>query len=140
MDRPIKSDAELHAKFKILVSIPGISAVTATAILVEFPELGQTADGKAAALAGLAPMARESGYRRGRSMIRGDRRNLRRALYMPALVASRHNPDLKRFYSSLVAAGKPAKVAIVAVMRKLLLLANAFVRQGRNWEARPVPN
>ena len=120
----VNSDAELSARFDILTSIPGVSAITAFALLVEMPELGTLEAGEAASLAGLAPMARQS----GRSFIRGGRAGLRQALYMPALVAMRFNPDLKIKYRQLVAAGKPAKVAIAAIMRKLIVLANALLR------------
>ncbi|WP_139312810.1 transposase, partial [Acuticoccus yangtzensis] len=91
---------------------------------------------QAASLAGLAPMANDSGMRMGRRTIRGGRGALRTALYMPALVASRHNPALRRVYQRLIAAGKPAKVALTALMRKLVVIANAMLRDGRDW----VPN
>lgn len=132
----VNSDAELSARFDILTSIPGVSAITAFALLVEMPELGTLEAGEAASLAGLAPMARQSGRWTGRSFIRGGRAGLRQALYMPALVAMRFNPDLKIKYRQLVAAGKPAKVAIAAIMRKLIVLANALLRANRPWEPR----
>ena len=81
----------------------------------------------------LAPVARQSGAWTGRAFIRGGRAMLRQALDMPALVASRFNPDLTRKYQALIAAGKPAKLAITAIMRKLLILANALLRDGRKW-------
>lgn len=97
------------------------------------PELG-TLDGKqVASLAGLAPMARQSGQWRGKAFIQGGRKHLRDALYMPAVVAARHNPDMKRFYDRLIKAGKPAKVALAAIMRKLILLANLLIKQDREW-------
>lgn len=129
----IAGDQTLARHREILTSIPGISAITAAALLAEAPELG-TLDGKAAAsLAGLAPMTRQSGKWRGRAMIRGGRAHLRHALYMPALVAARHNPGLKTVYDRLISAGKPPKVALTALMRKLLILANALLRDGRTW-------
>ena len=88
------------------------------------PELGTLTGARAASLAGLAPITRESGHWKGRSFIQGGRHRVRRLLYMPALVAVQHNPDLKRKYEALVAKGKPLKVALTAVMRKLLVLAN----------------
>ena len=81
----------------------------------------------------LAPIARDSGQHRGRRHIRGGRAILRQALYMPALVATRFNADMKTKYQALVAAGKPAKVAITAVMRKLIILANTLLRANRPW-------
>jgi hypothetical protein len=88
---------------------------------------------QAASLAGLAPIARQSGQWKGKSFIRGRRANVRQALYMPALVAARYNPDLKAKYQQLVAAGKPAKIAITAVMRKLVVTANALLKADRCW-------
>ena len=96
------------------------------------PELGSLDNKQAASLAGLAPVARQSGQWKGRSFIRG-RANVRQALYMPALVAARFNPDLKEKYQQLVAAGKPAKIAITAVMRKLVVTANALLKADRLW-------
>ena len=133
LGRLVKDDATLQSRFDSLSSIPGIGAVTALALLIEMPELGTLENGAAASLAGLAPVTRESGQWKGRSVIAGGRAALRQALYMPALVAIRFNPDLKAKYQALVAAGKPAKVAIVAVMRKLVILANALLRTGRTW-------
>ena len=99
------------------------------------PELGTLTGARAASLAGLAPITRESGHWRGRSFIQGGRHRVRRLLYMPALVAVQHNPDLKRKYEALVGKGKPPKVALTAVMRKLLVLANTLVQQDRIWTA-----
>ena len=129
----IKDDPDLARRFVILLSIPGISAVTARAIIIEMPELGTLNQRQVASLAGLAPVTRQSGTWKGRAFIRGGRANLRQALYMPALVAMRFNPDLKAKYKHLVAAGKPAKVAITAIMRKLIILANALLRDDREW-------
>ena len=97
------------------------------------PELGSMEAGQAASLSGLAPVARQSGRWTGKAFIRGGRANVRQALYMPALVAMRFNPDLKAKYTQLVAAGKPAKVAITAIMRKLIVMANALLKAGRHW-------
>ena len=115
------------------MSIPGIGPVAAITMIVEMPELGSMDGKQAASLAGLAPITRESGKWKGKSRIGGGRRSLRRALYMPALVAIRHNAQLGQVYTTLCSAGKPAKLAITAVMRKLLLLANALIRDGRKW-------
>ena len=130
----IKADADLAERFAIVTSIPGISKITAFALLIEMPELGSLEPGQAASLAGLAPVARQSGHWTGRAFIRGGRANLRQALYMPALVAIRFNPDLKAKYDQFLAAGKPAKIAITAIMRKLIVLANALLGAGRKWQ------
>jgi transposase len=130
----VQADSDLSARFDILTSIPGVSAITAFALLVEMPELGTLEAGEAASLAGLAPIARQSGRWTGRSFIRGGRAGLRHALYMPALVAMRFNPDLKAKYQQLLSVGKPAKVAIAAIMRKLIVLANALLKANRPWQ------
>ena len=131
----IAGDDGLARRASILRSIPGISAITAVAMLVEMPELG-TLDPKAAAsLAGLAPVTRQSGNWRGHAAIRGGRAGLRQALYMPALVAVRFNPDLRAKFEALVNAGKPTKLAITAIMRKMLILAHALLRDRREWAA-----
>ena len=125
----IRSEPDLSRRFAILTTIAGVSAVTAFALLIEMPELGALEAGQAASLAGLAPLARQS----GRSFIRGGRAEVRRAVYMPALVATQFNPDMKATYSTLTAAGKPAKVALTAVMRKIVVLANALLKANRTW-------
>lgn len=129
----LQSEPGLVARFEILVSIPGVGALTAITMLIEMPELGQLDNKQVASLAGLAPQARDSGQNRGRRHIRGGRAILRQALYMPALVATRFNVDMKTKYQALVAAGKPPKVAITAVMRKLIILANALLKAKRIW-------
>jgi transposase len=123
----------LKARFDILLSIPGLGAVSALAMLIDMPELGSIEARQAASLSGLAPITRQSGSWQGKSFIQGGRAPLRQALYMPALVAIRFNPPLKAKYLALRNAGKPAKVAIVAVMRKLIVLANALLRDNRMW-------
>lgn len=129
----IAFEPELARRFDILRSIPGISSLAAFALLIDMPELGALDQRQAASLAGLAPATRQSGTWSGRACIRGGRAQLRQALYMPALVAARFNPDLKAKYDQLIAAGKPPKVAITAVTRKLLILANALLRDRREW-------
>ncbi len=127
------ADPQLAARAEILTSIPGVGEVTANALLVEMPELGTLEQGQAAGLAGLAPMARDSGNANGKRHIRGGRARARQALYMPALVSVRHNPEFKAKYDALIKAGKPPKVAITAIMRKLIILANALLRDNRKW-------
>lgn len=129
----VRQDQTFSERFDILVSIPGIAKRSALAILIDMPELGAIENKSAASLAGLAPVTRQSGTWTGRAFIKGGRANLRQALYMPALVAIRFNAELKAKYETLVAAGKPPKVAITAVMRKLVVLANALVRDQRKW-------
>ena len=119
--------------FDILCSIPGLGRVTAIAILVECPEIGTMTRKQIASLAGLAPMTRQSGQWRGKAFIQGGRKFLRDALYMPALVAARYNPDLKQKYQAMISQGKPAKVALTALMRKLIELANTLVKKDRKW-------
>jgi transposase len=133
----LAANPALQTRFDILASIPGVGEATAFAMLVEMPELGALEHKCAASLAGLAPMARDSGQRHGKRCIRGGRAPLRQALYMPALVAVRFDAAMKAKYEALLAAGKPSKVALVAIMRKLLILANALIRDGRTWT--PIP-
>lgn len=129
----IAEDQDESRKLEIIRSIPGIGMVTASAILAFMPEIGQLDRKQVASLAGLAPFTRSSGTWVGQSFIKGGRKQLREALYMPALIASRFNPDLKTKYQTLRAAGKPAKVALVALMRKLIELANTLVKSDRKW-------
>lgn len=133
----IAEDTSLKARFDILISIPGVSQITAFTLLIEMPELGDLNEKAAAALSGLAPMSRQSGRWTGRAFIAGGRAIVRQALYMPALVASRFNPDLKAKYDQLKTTGKPPKVAITAIMRKLIVLANALLRNNRKWAPNP---
>ena len=137
----IAADPALAEKARLLQSLPGVAALTAATLLAEAPELGQLEARQIAALAGLAPVTRESGTWRGKATIQGGRRHLRRALYMPTLTAIRRNRDLAALFTRLRAAGKPPKLALVAAMRKLLILANTLLREGREWqETRPVQN
>ena len=126
-------DPDLKARLAILVSIPGIGEATALTMLIEMPELGTIENKCVSSLAGLAPIARDSEKTRKKRFIRGGRAHLRQALFMPALVAVRFNATMKQKYEAFVADGKPKKVAIVAVMRKLIVLANALLRDQRNW-------
>jgi transposase len=105
-------------------------------LLIEMPELGSLDEKQVAALAGLAPIARQSGNWKGKSFIRGGRQQVRQGLYMPALVAIRFNADLKTKYEQLIKAGKAPKQAITAVMRKLIILANALLKKDRKWQTR----
>ncbi len=128
-----KADADVSERFDILTSIPSFGEGTANVLMVETPELGRLDHQQAASLVGLAPIANDSGQSYGKRSIRGGRPRARQALYRAALSAIRFNPQLKTKYDALINAGKPAKVALVAVMRKLLILANALIRDNRKW-------
>jgi transposase len=139
IDRRIRADATLKHRRDLLTSIPGIGPVAAAALLADLDELGACSNKSAAMLVGLAPLARDSGQTSGKRRIRGGRALLRAALYMPALAAKTHNPPLKHFHDRLIAAGKQAKVALTAVMRKLVVIANTLIREDRPWTSvRPV--
>jgi len=118
----------LDRRLQTLQTITAVGTTTALAVLAEMPELGSLNRGQAAALAGLAPHPRESGQWQGRRFTGGGRPAFRGALYMAALVAAHSNPILKEFYQRLRAAGKPAKVALVAIMRKLVVLMNHLLK------------
>ena len=124
----IAADVTLKGQSARLQEVQGIGPVTATTLLAELPELGTLSRNESGALAGVAPYNQDSGEHRGRRTIRGGRVKVRRVLYMAALVASRFNPILKAFYDRLVAAGKPKKVALTAVMRKLVVLLNHLLK------------
>ena len=113
------ADEELARRNEVLTSIPGIGPAVAATLLADVPELGRVAGKAAASLVGVAPRTRESGQWKGRSFIRGGRAGPRRMLYMAALSAIRHNPDMARRYAGMRDRGKPAKVALTAVVRKL---------------------
>lgn len=130
----IAADPALARRAAILRSIPGIGPVNVVAILAWMRELGHIDGKQATALAGLAPFARDSGHTQGQRSIRGGRAPLRRCLYMAAVAAARCNPELKAFYQNLRDRGKPAKLALIAVARKLIVLANTLLAQNRTWE------
>jgi len=118
----------------LLRSVPGVGPVTACTLIADLPELGRLDRRRIAALAGLAPIARDSGAFRGRRMIMGGRPHIRRVLYMATLTAIKHNPAIRAFHQRLVAAGRPGKVALTAAMRKLLTILNAMLRDRRPWQ------
>jgi len=135
--RLVIEDPVLKARFDILLSIPGVGEITALGLLIDMPELGTLENKEAAALMGLAPRTRQSGSWSGRAAIKGGRGEIRKALYFPAIVAAKHNPDLKILYDRLMESGKPFKVVIVAVMRKLTIIANALLRKNAKWTQKP---
>ncbi len=132
-----KVDPDVDRRRVILESIRGFGETTAIALLADMPELGTLDEKQAAARAGLAPMTRQSGNWKGKSKVQGGRRQVRQTLFMPALVAARYNADMKARLESLTKAIKPAKVAITAVMRKLISLANALLQDDRLWTPKP---
>jgi transposase len=123
-----------RAKQDLLASVPGIGDRIARALLADLPELGQLDRRGIAALAGLAPFTRQSGQWRGKSFIAGGRTAPRAALFIGAMVAARHNGPLRAFYQRLLAAGKPRRLALVAVARKLLTILNAIIRDQKPWK------
>ena len=127
----IASQVQLKRRFEILASIKG--PVAATTLVACLSELGLLTSGKIAMLAGVAPINCDSGEMRGQRHIKGGRAHVRSVLYMAAISAARCNPDLKSFYARLRAGGKAAKVALTAVMRKLVILANTLIRENRHW-------
>jgi len=127
--------AHQHADLAALLSsVKGVGKTTVATLIADVPELGQLSRREISALIGVAPLARDSGLFRGRRTTFGGRAQVRCTLYMATLVATRHNPVIKRFYDRLVAAGKAKKVALVACMRKLLTILNAMVKSGKPWD------
>ena len=135
IEQTIAADDNLDATAGILRSVPGIGPVASTMLIAEMPELGQLSGEQAAALTGLALIAHDSGAMRGKRTIGGGRRQLRHVLFQAALVASHHNPVLKVFADRLREAGKPHKVVITAVARKLVTIVNALVKSGQKWHS-----
>jgi transposase len=129
----IQRSQELSAKAEKLTAISGVGARTAALLLARMPELGQLNRREVAALVGVAPYNRDSGKLRGKRTIYGGRRPVRHGLYMCAVVAARHNPILREFYLRLRSAGKPAKVALTATMRKLLIVLNSALKPDLNY-------
>ena len=129
----IQADPVWREKSMILQSVPGIGPVTAATLLAELPELGTVSRQKVASLAGVAPFNRDSGRRQGKRRTFGGRGQVRRALYMAALTASRRNPIIKRFYQRLLDKGKVKKVALTACMRKLLSIVNTMLMRMEPW-------
>lgn len=129
-------DATLKDKMERLDEIKGVGEITAMNILIHMPELGTLSHKEASALAGVAPFNKDSGQSKGKRETWGGRAPVRTALYMAVLSARKFNPALKRFYDRLIAKGKLKKVAIVACMRKLLIIMNAMLRDNTRWEVK----
>jgi transposase len=133
LDQKIQASPVWRTRDNLLQSTPGVGPTVSRTLLGALPELGTLTHKQIAALVGLAPMARDSGRWRGRRRITGGRAPVRAALYMAALVASRHNPAIHTFYARLLAAGKPKKLALTACMHKLLTILNAMVKANTVW-------
>ena len=127
----------LAAKASLLRSIPGIGPVSAAMLIAELPELGRMTSGETAAITGLAPVPRDSGAMRGRRTIAGGRRSLRHVLFQAALAAACHNPVLMPVAKRLKERGKPHKLVIIAIARRLVTIANAIIKTGKPWQIQP---
>jgi len=130
----IAADPGLARRYAILTSIPSFGFVTAATLIACLAELGSISAKQSGMLAGLAPIADQSGVRDGVRVIWGGRARVRRILYLAAITATRFNTDMKAFYQRLKASGKPPKVAFIAVARKLVVLANTLISQDRMWQ------
>jgi transposase len=137
LDKTIRASVIWRENEALLKSVPGVGPVLARTLLAELPELGsgELSPKQLAALVGVAPLNRDSGTLRGRRTVWGGRERVREALYMGTLVATRFNPAIKEFYERLCAGGKPKKVALVACMRKLLLILNAILKNRTPWRS-----
>ena len=133
----VKASPAWRVKDDLLQSVPGVGRVVSLTLLAELPELGRLSRKAIAALVGVAPLARDSGTLRGKRLVYGGRAPVRAVLYMAAQVAARRNPVIRAFYRRLRTAGKPAKVALTACMRKLLVILNAIARSGTPWQPAP---
>ena len=129
----IASDEEAREKSKIIKSIPGFGPATAAALVAELPELGTINRQQIGRLVGVAPTNRDSGTMRGKRTTGGGRSDVRTALFMPTIVAKKHNPKIKAFYDRLIEKGKPKMVALIAAMRKLITILNSMIRDGKMW-------
>lgn len=135
IESAISQDDSLAAKARLLRSIPGIGPVSAAMLIAEMPELGRMTAGEAAAMTGLAPVPHDSGTMRGRRMIAGGRRSLRHVLFQAALAAACHNPVLKPLAKRLKTHGKPHKLVIIAIARRLVTIANAVLKTDAPWRS-----
>jgi len=133
LDQAVRGSPAWREKEDLLASVPGVGKIIARTLLAELPELGSLDRRKVAALVGLAPWTRQSGQWKGKSFIGGGRADVRASLFLGAMVAARHNPQLKTFRDRLVQAGKPKLVALVATARKLLTILNAILRDRKPW-------
>lgn len=139
IEKEIASRAEHQDRFALMQTMPGVGKRVAATLIADLPELGQLNRRQLAALAGIAPMNQDSGKHRGVRRIRGGRAWLRSQLYMAAVVATRFNPAMKAFYERKVATGKQKKKALVAVMRKMLLILNQMIKTRQPWRNSILP-
>jgi transposase len=139
LDGAVRSSPAWREKDDLLQSVKGVGKVLSRTLLSLVPELGTLGKKQIAALVGVAPLNRDSGTKRGRRVIWGGRAQVRAVLYMAALTAARCNPTIRAFHTRLIAAGKLPKVALVACMRKLLIILNAMVRNGTRWKQEITP-
>jgi len=129
----VEDNEAWREKRERLLSVPGIGPVVVNTLLGDLPELGSLTNKQIAALTGVAPYNRDSGKLRGKRRIRGGRATVRTMLYMSMLTSIQHNPVIKKFYQRLVAEGKHKKVALTACIRKMIIILNAMIRDGKNW-------
>lgn len=134
VDHAVEQHAPSRHKRELLTSMPGIGNSVAATLIGDLPELGSLNRREIASLTGVAPFNRDSGKLRGKRRIRGGRAHSRTALYLSAMVATRFNPDIKRFYERLVSAGKHKKVALTACIRKIVTTLNAMLRDNSPWQ------
>jgi transposase len=133
LNRAIQASPVWRAKEALFRGVPGVGPVVSRTLIADLPELGKLSRKEIAALVGVAPLARDSGKRQGKRMVFGGRASVRSALYMAAVVGSRHNPVLRAFYLRLRERGKPPKLALIACTRKLLVILNSMARTGEPW-------
>jgi transposase len=133
LSRAIQASPVWRAKEALFRGVPGVGPVVSRTLIADLPELGQLSRKEIAALVGVAPLARDSGRMQGKRMVFGGRASVRSALYMAAIVGSRHNPVLRAFYVRLRERGKPPKLALIACARKLLVILNSMARTGEPW-------
>jgi transposase len=133
LDQAVRHSPLWREQDDLLQTVPGVGPVLSRTLLAALPELGQLSRREIAKLVGVAPLSRDSGTMHGRRFVQGGRAVVRTALYMGALVATRWNPTIRAFYQRLVAAGKPKKLALVASMRKLLIILNCMLRTKTRW-------
>ena len=139
IDKILFSSKKLGNIRDILESVPGVGRIVATTLITEIPEMGTLTRHEIAALSGTAPYIKQSGAGKGYARTLPSRLRLRKVLHMGALVATRHNTALKNFYERLIKAGKKPIVAVTAVARKLIVMLNVMVKEGKKWEERSLP-
>jgi transposase len=133
IDKTLETDKSLQQKVDLVISVPGVGKTTAVAVVADLPELGKIEGRQIAALVGVAPFTRESGMCKGVARTAAGRQQVRHALFMAAMTAVKHNKQLKAFFDRLVENGKRRIIALVAVMRKLIVMINAMVRDNQAW-------